>query len=238
LIAESIIVCDNKYSKVGGKSKGFKLVNPHDHFDMLYHKVRCKKLIKAIKSQRKKKANQLMIKAKHIAHVVYWLTTNDLKIDKKSARELLENYKKTYLANLEQLTLTPKEIEQAMYHLERSYFYARYSIEHFNTNNFTIDGGGRLYCSLTNLPSIYRNFLSYKGKRLVSVDIKNSHPFHMLFLLQSKFWQNKGEITLHKIDSKLSKIEDASPIYKRYANPPPVLSCRKTLNQLIINILK
>jgi hypothetical protein len=211
-----------KYSIIGGKSKGYRLATNHHFHELLYFRVRCKKLIKAIKSQRKEKADQLMIKAKPIAHLVYWLTTNDLKIDKKSALELLESYKKTYVAALEKCALSPKEIENAKNQLKKSCFYAHYSIEHFNTNNFTIDGGGRLYCSLTNLPSIYRNFLSYKGKRLVSVDIKNSHPFHMLFLLQSKFWNNIGEITLHKIDSKLSKIMGASHICRRYAHPPSI----------------
>lgn len=223
LIAERIIECDNKYSIIGGKSKGFRLATNHHFHELLYFRARCKKLIKAIKSQRKEKADQLMIKAKPIAHLVYWLTTNDLKIDKQSALECLDNYKKIYLSNLEKLALSPTELKQAISHLERSCFYARHSIEHFNTNNFTIDDGGRLYCSITNLPALYRHYLNYQGKRLVSVDIKNSHPFHMLFLLQSKFWNNKGEITLHKIDSKLSKkIKSASQIYRRYAQPPSI----------------
>lgn len=230
LIAHGIIDCDNKYSIVGGKSKGYRLITDPHYSELIYFGVRCKKLIKAIKNQRKEKADQLIIVAKPITSLVYWLTTNDLKIDKESALQLLENYRKTYLSKLEQYALSTKELETAKVQLERSCFYARHSIEHFNTNNFTIDDAGRLYSSLTNLPALYRHYLSYQGKRLVSIDIKNSHPFHILFLLQSTFWSNKGENTLHKVDSKLSKRKSASYLTKRDAHPPSIKLQKNTFS--------
>jgi hypothetical protein len=99
LIAENIIECDNTFSIIRGESKGYRLSTAHHFRDLLDFRVKCKKLTKAIKSQRQKGANQFKFKAKPIAHLVYWLTTNDLRMDIPSALEQLEEYKKSYFGN-------------------------------------------------------------------------------------------------------------------------------------------
>jgi hypothetical protein len=63
---------------------------------------------------------------------------------------------------------------------------------------------GRLHTILTNIKSELRNFLSYKGVKLVSVDFKNSQPLMALILFNPKFWIL--ESSLHSNCQKFSKI--------------------------------
>jgi hypothetical protein len=54
----------------------------------------------------------------------------------------------------------------------------------------------RLHSVITNMQKDYRNFLTYNGQQLVSVDIKNSQPYLMCLLFNSLFWQINSEIPL------------------------------------------
>jgi len=50
---------------------------------------------------------------------------------------------------------------------------------------FSVDStAGRLHTNLTNLKSDLRNYLTYDGKTLVAVDIRNSQPYLSLALFR------------------------------------------------------
>ncbi len=51
------------------------------------------------------------------------------------------------------------------------------------------DTSRRLHSNLSNAPSQLRNALSYDGKPLYSIDIKNSQPYLSLCLLNPAFWE-------------------------------------------------
>lgn len=53
------------------------------------------------------------------------------------------------------------------------------------------DNGKRFHSVLTNMRSVLRNFLTFKGERLVSIDIKNSQPYLISLLLQPSFWDSQ-----------------------------------------------
>jgi len=46
----------------------------------------------------------------------------------------------------------------------------------------------RFHSNLTNMRSIIRNAITYKGQKLVSIDIKNSQPYLSTLLLNRDFW--------------------------------------------------
>lgn len=56
----------------------------------------------------------------------------------------------------------------------------------------TISENGRFHSVLTNMRSGLRNFLTFNGERLVSIDVKNSQPYLISLLLQSHFWRGKN----------------------------------------------
>lgn len=68
-----------------------------------------------------------------------------------------------------------------------------------------LEGNGRFYHSLCNLPSKFRHLLSYEGKSLVSLDLKNSQPYLFCRLLQPDFFFTQ---------STISKTNDVSDPHK------------------------
>lgn len=54
------------------------------------------------------------------------------------------------------------------------------------------DTSYRLHHNLSNMPSILRNAVTYNGKTLYSLDIKNSQPYLSLCLLNPVFWGNEN----------------------------------------------
>lgn len=56
----------------------------------------------------------------------------------------------------------------------------------------TISENGRFHSVLTNIRSVLRNFLTFNGERLVSIDVKNSQPYLISLLLQPNFWRGKN----------------------------------------------
>jgi hypothetical protein len=53
---------------------------------------------------------------------------------------------------------------------------------------------GRLHTNLTTLKKELRNFLTYDGRQLVSLDIKNSQPFFSLLLLNPLFYDEYSSV--------------------------------------------
>jgi len=54
----------------------------------------------------------------------------------------------------------------------------------------------RLHSVITNLQKDYRNFLTYNGQELFSIDIKNSQPYLACALLNPMFWHINNELSL------------------------------------------
>jgi len=77
---------------------------------------------------------------------------------------------------------------------------------------------GRLHTNLTNLPKIVRNFITYEGKPLVSVDISNSQPFLSTLLMNQKFFEKievKSE-NLFNIFNIFPKLPSTHPTFYKF----------------------
>lgn len=77
------------------------------------------------------------------------------------------------------------------------------------------DTSFRFHSNLTRLKSELRNALTYDGKQLVSLDIKNSQPYFSLVLLQDHFWY--GDPT-YMDPNFFKKLRTGEPIL---TTPPP-----------------
>ena len=65
----------------------------------------------------------------------------------------------------------------------------------------SIDGNvHRLHSVLTNIQKDLRNFITYDGLPLVSIDIKNCQPYLSCLLLNPRFWQEGAELSLTLYD--------------------------------------
>lgn len=120
----------------------------------------------------------------------------------------MERYKRFLTRELAKRNLKPKyQKKQEIFVLKR-YYRIKFQLENWNTNKYISidDSGGRLYSPITGLPSLFRNFLTYKGEELVGFDIKNSQPLHFLTMLKKEFWKSYTPgLTLNRLDQVLWK---------------------------------
>jgi len=212
LLNGGILETDNKYSTKTHKSYGFKLSEKFSSDTIKTRTISNSRLTKAVIRFREKQAAKLIEKSKPIAHLAYWLTHDDLVLDKHTALEFLQTYKRRFNSELKKRKLKPSFLKDKERSLNRKWNRAQYQLEHWHLNKgFNIDdSGGRLYSPLTLLPSIFKHFLTHKGEPLVSIDIKNSQPFHLLFLLKDRFWKPyTAGLTLKGLNPKLfNDLED------------------------------
>jgi hypothetical protein len=206
LIDNGIIECDDKYSQISHESFGFRLSDKYAISPLKYITLTDKFLVKRIKAYRKQRIQKLKKKAAPIAHLLRWLTYEGLEIDQVSALDFLETYKRKLTSELKKREIKKKYRFKQEAFVNKRYYRIKNQIETWGSNKYISidDAGGRLYSPITGLPSIFRNFLKYKGEDLVGFDIKNSQPLHFLIMLNKNFWNKYTPgITLKRLDSSL-----------------------------------
>jgi hypothetical protein len=207
LVKGGIIECDGLYSAKRHVSFGYKLTEEYESRSYQYITLSESRLTKNIKIFRKKKIEELKGKAYHLPQLTQWLIQPGLELDKPAALDFLAELEVTMWSVASRLPLKEKAKEKVDHVVKVKINKYRHLIETFSIDaGFTIDNsGGRLYSPLTHLPSIFRNFLHYKGQPLTYLDIHNSQPYHFQALLRKAFWlpkrpQQKGEGTLQLKD--------------------------------------
>lgn len=132
-----------------------------------------------------------------------------LELDVKSASELIEL---SYQEDISNRVESP----------ENKYNAACNSIHRFENGffHFTTDEQGRFHSNLTNMKSELRNFLTYNGQKLVSLDLKNSQPYLSLTLLNPNFWDtngcSRGLINIHCLGKNYIQSININSSYSHY----------------------
>lgn len=219
LMESKIIECDLVYSKIKHKSFGFKIADKYSSSPLKHITLTENFLVKRIRKYRAERIEKLKLKSAPIAHLVRWITYDNLKIDKIAALEFLETYKRKLTNELSKRNLKKYYLNKQEAFVLRRYYKIKYQIENWETNNHISidDSGGRLYSPITGIPSLFRNFLTYDDDELIGFDIKNSQPLHFLSMLKKEFWLSyTSNITLKRLDKDLFrylKSEDNFPPY-------------------------
>ena len=109
---------------------------------------------------------------------------------------------------------------------------ALYAIDRIQRKDFhfSIDNkGGRFHSNLTNFKSELRNYLTWKGQKLVSVDIKNSQPLLSLMILDSKWYLESSEwLTYRQFPSIPNPYIKPSTVTNTIESPSSMLSSSVT----------
>lgn len=65
----------------------------------------------------------------------------------------------------------------------------------------------RLHSVITNMQKDYRNFLTYNGSQLISIDVSNSQPYLMCLLFNPSFWQaNSGSLNIYHLPESIQNM--------------------------------
>jgi hypothetical protein len=207
LVAAGILKCDGRYSKKNSESFGYMIEDEYLQGKIVHRTIQDKDVAKGVIQHRRENSLETRKNSKRLLPLTRWLTRDTLSFDKEEATDFMGTYGRMLRREVEKRELKPSIKLRLETFLEIRMQLMKTTISNWTiAKPFTIDNsGGRLYSSLTNMHSILRNFVKSKaGEELVSVDIKNSQPFHLLFMLQREFWLGRSKgVTIYGLNREL-----------------------------------
>lgn len=184
LIENGVLETDGIYIP-GEKSRGFKLAEKYECQEYVREELTYFPLIRKNPEDLSKKRKL----EREYGYLTRWFNQG-LQIDRQGA----ENYLKELLAI---------EEEKGDSKAQKKYQMRRISIDKIYHGDFdyTVDDTGkRFHSNLTNLKSSLRNFITYSGETLCSIDVKNSQPFISTILFNPDFYKKEnGKLNLYTL---------------------------------------
>jgi len=178
-----IIESDNHYIK-GMKSKGFRFVEQY-RTEVKIRPIQDFTLRKKLKIIENKK----MSSCSHLKYLTKWFN-NGLEIDLDSVLMFLEEELKIKSEFPELIDIGKNNM---LINPINQYNYSLISCEKISRGEFNLvqdDNVMRLHTNLSNLRSVLRNALTYKGEKLISINLKNSQPYLSTGLLNHNIINN------------------------------------------------
>jgi hypothetical protein len=205
------LVLDYSYGKGNDHSKIFVLGKDYLTPDTKTRPITHKAIKKRIIRWKKEMWEDQQRKMRQVYYVLQWLFDGGLEIDKGAAIQAINELETSVLSTAAKIKNQAKR-ERVIKNVNWRYSYAKRLIIDWESNvsqKVKLDKAGRLYNVLSGLPSIIRNFMTYKGQKLVALDIKNSQPLHSLWLLRKEFWDDETDkphpLTLKALNKELYK---------------------------------
>lgn len=207
LIANNIIATDNHY-QIGSKSKGYYFVNLKPNLEEPLEEIPVADTL--IKDKLVSHFYWEFItkhETKHYGHLTKWFN-EELKIDYKPALKKLD---KVFCKARQPKVYSKEEIEEesvkkfknliAINNLHKQSF--------FCSVDFNI---GRFHSNLSTLNKKLRPFITYKGKNLVNIDVRNSQPLLSTAILRKEFWTREHSgMNIYRFPSALNLLS-GSPV--------------------------
>ena len=226
LLETKILECDDKYI-LDKKSYGYRFTSDYSESELKFvpyagHKDKELQPIPAkVMNEDGEKGNPLL----EYDYLRYWYDQKGLNIDIKSALEFAKNYTKKKIDLGYETWKKSKSENNKRVHPKtqlRSITYNLYSLFAHDYNAKIDSKVHRLHSVITNMESIYRNFLYYNDKktitleelaseqdkqRLVNIDIKNSQPFLATLLFNKDFWdKNSKQFNFSNLPSNIQDL--------------------------------
>lgn len=201
-----IVESDESYT-VSVTSTGYRLTSKYRKSPPTFVTITNASLVKRYNKQAKLHNKELLKKLRDKAYLVKWFLNDKLKIDESKALKYLDLYGTIIKRHVEAYNFTKKIQDEILSHIDSSIHSSKNVLQNWHTRDITFDSKGeRFYSSLTSIMSQLRCFISYDGQELVSFDIKNSQPFHLLLLLNPSFWSKpkiEGDVVMENLNPEL-----------------------------------
>lgn len=230
LVETKVIEVDRHYI-VGKRPRGYKF---HSFFDSKLKVVELEFEKQDIRMVTKKQDWVDVMRRNRARFLLKWIFNEKLKYDYLAALEFLEE---EYQNNCKE---GPK---QALERYNRSMI----SINRLRNKDlyaYMDNTSFRLHTNFTNLRKELRNFITYDGQQLVSIDLSNSQPYLSTLLLQKSFYNPYAPINLTKLTiPSISRYEAAKIkeelfiILDRIEKNTSILDYKKYKNLVIDGLL-
>lgn len=192
---------ENRQFFTGKKSRGFRFGQSYYKSPPIEVTIHDQRLLRKIEKRFSIK-NDAVDKYPNLCQ---WFN-EDLKIDVEAAKEFCQAHFEISEKSEREDLLNLQCTYQKIYALKNHHYW------------FTVDTkGNRLHTNLTNLDSALKPFITYKGQRLVAVDIKNSQPFLSIKVLKD-YYQSQLTIITNSHSNPITLVNCVEDIM-----PPDVL---------------
>jgi hypothetical protein len=228
LLQTKILLTDGTY-EVGKKCKGYCFNTPYSGQRIKEIRMNSYTLKKAIRRAADKRKEEMNKQMRGKRYLEAWWLTGKLKIDLKAANLWIDKYEQDKVQEINSNTeISPIDRENAINNAIDTSEDFKCLAGAINAQKpyYCFSGlGQRFYNPISNLKKELRNFITYDGKQLVDVDLKNSQPFLSLALFNSSFWEggNGEKLWLKKISKDIDKIIKDKGGYSY------IIMCLKTL---------
>lgn len=182
---------NNGQYKVGEKSRGYKWTEKYENTPFVNTEVVCRYNEKTVKEG--KETTNL-----EYPYLAYWYEQKKLSINStlacRYAYELKEDKMQDKTKGNWDKGDKGKKYPVTQY---QAVIKNICKIESAKYNAHTDDNVHRLHSVLTNIQKDFRNFITYDGQPLVSIDIKNCQPYLSCLILQTEFWQEISKLPIN-----------------------------------------
>lgn len=186
LIGAGILLTDYTF-KVGEKCRGYCFAYPYSGQRLKMVLVESYLLKKGIRRFKDNWQQKLKKDTWGYSYLTKWWDTGGLQIDVKGAFDWIDRYEKGRISEIGENASSDKTAN-IIDTCEDFKMQVRRINEGGHKYGFSGDGH-RFYNPISNLKRELRSFLTYEGRELVSIDIKNSQPFFSIALHDIKFWE-------------------------------------------------
>lgn len=224
LLDANVLITDRRFI-VGEKCRGYRFAHTYTGQPLKTLTLNNNVLSRNVKRQDKIAEEHAKSRLVGYDHLTRWYLDPGLEIDKARALAWVDNYladKMVFDSSLssEEIEVEAKKIIDTCegYKLIIEFIAAG----NWGYKNIVVDEfAGRLHAPLTWLKKELRSFLTYKGQKLVNIDIKNCQPYLVTVLLDPVFWSPVPES-----GSSIIRLQEINPsLYYELSNYPTYSTC-------------
>lgn len=193
LVNTGVLVCDGRYI-IGEKSMWYRWAD--QYAGSIFHSS--EEIVSNFGSVRLDNPED----RKNYPHLFYWYDRKNLRINPRAC-DYAEGIRKLKMQDDSHKSWDWNRDTQQFKHPDTQYLAVLRNIDKITAQEYGVhidDNVHRLHSVLTNIQKDFRNFITYGGQPLVSIDIKNCQPYLSCLLLKPEFWQRGADIPLTLYD--------------------------------------
>jgi len=192
LLKAGVIQTDNRFI-AGEKCLGYKFTDTYSgqlHRTQVIDNYMLSNKLKRHRIIHEKQAKRQL---RQYGYLTKWYFCGGLEIDEPAALVWIEQYKQSRLEAIKKISSTAAREKKSKVVIDTcedwKMMVDRIHQGQLGYTDFTVDKfAGRFHGILTYMKKELRNFLTFRGQKLVSVDIKNCQPYLSTVFLQPAFW--------------------------------------------------